>query len=148
MSLVGKFVGELACQQNSYLWDLQTTVVSCTETLISNTDTKRAKKNKEKEQNNQSKIPRADGVEDGKVWEIECEDSVLFPEGLNFPNQTSSNLFSYYSTEFLQVGASPQITVRCAHWNSQTTLFLLPPSSARVSAQSSSSHVRSHLEQS
>ncbi|KAF8604463.1 ThrRS/AlaRS common domain-containing protein [Ceratobasidium sp. AG-I] len=86
MSLAAKIVGNLACQQNSYLWDLQTTVISCVETAASTTDTKRTKKNKEKEQKNQVMTPTANDVGDEKVWEIECEDSVLFPEGGGQPS--------------------------------------------------------------
>lgn len=74
-----KIVGELACQQNSYLYELQTKVVSCVEVVSSKADTKRTKKNKEKDQKTQSTTTNGD---DTKLWEVECEDSVLFPEGV------------------------------------------------------------------
>lgn len=82
MTLVAKVVGELACQRNSYLCDLQTTVISCVEVVASKTEIKRAKKNKERDQKSQAATPTATVAEDGKLWEIECEDSVLFPEGM------------------------------------------------------------------
>ncbi|CAE6433549.1 unnamed protein product [Rhizoctonia solani] len=71
-----KIVGNLICQQNSYLYELQTKVVSCVEVASSKADTKRTKKNKEKD-------PQSDLALDQEkiLWEIECEDSVLFPEG-------------------------------------------------------------------
>ncbi|CAE6468826.1 unnamed protein product [Rhizoctonia solani] len=68
-----KIVGNLACQQNSYLYELQTTVISCVEVASSKADTKRTKKNKEKD----SKPTNGTEI----LWEIECEDSILFPEG-------------------------------------------------------------------
>ncbi|KAG8716189.1 hypothetical protein FRC08_009752 [Ceratobasidium sp. 394] len=80
MTLTAKVVGELACQQNSYLNDLQTTVVSCVEVVAAKADTKRTKKNKEKEQTSQT-ITNNSTTGETKLWEIECEDSVLFPEG-------------------------------------------------------------------
>ncbi|KAJ1308275.1 hypothetical protein OPQ81_003990 [Rhizoctonia solani] len=72
-----KIVGNLACQQNSYLFELRTKVVSCIEVASSKADTKRAKKNKEKDSRAES---TTNGTE-SKLWEIECEDSILFPEG-------------------------------------------------------------------
>ncbi|KAG8689463.1 hypothetical protein FRC11_002479 [Ceratobasidium sp. 423] len=72
-----KIVGNLACQQNSYLYELHTKVVSCVEVSASKADTKRTKKNKEKEPKPDSTV---NGL-DGKLWEVECEDSILFPEG-------------------------------------------------------------------
>ncbi|EUC56272.1 alanyl-tRNA synthetase domain protein [Rhizoctonia solani AG-3 Rhs1AP] len=72
-----KIVGNLACQQNSYLYDLQTRVISCVEVAPSKADTKRTKKNKGK---GLKPNLTPDGTEE-ELWEIECEDSVLFPEG-------------------------------------------------------------------
>ncbi|KAH7344155.1 threonyl and alanyl tRNA synthetase second additional domain-containing protein [Rhizoctonia solani] len=69
-----KIVGNLACQQNSYLYELQTIVVSCVEVAPSKADTKRMKKNKEKD-------PKPTNEREEKLWELECEDSILFPEG-------------------------------------------------------------------
>ncbi|KAF8760191.1 actin family [Rhizoctonia solani] len=66
----------VSCQQNSYLNELQTKVVSCVEVTSSKADTKRTKKNKEKES---QAHPALNGEK--TLWEIECEDSVLFPEG-------------------------------------------------------------------
>ncbi|KAG8739550.1 hypothetical protein FRC10_005460 [Ceratobasidium sp. 414] len=79
MTPIAKVVGELACQQNSYLNDLQTTVVSCAEVVAAKADTKRTKKNKERGQTDQT---TANGLTaaTAKLWEIECEDSILFPE--------------------------------------------------------------------
>lgn len=74
--MVSKVVGELACQQNSYLYQLETKVLSCVEVLPSKADSKRTKKNKEKGQQAQQVEASGD-----KLWEVECEDSVLFPEG-------------------------------------------------------------------
>ncbi|KAG8708916.1 hypothetical protein FRC09_000970 [Ceratobasidium sp. 395] len=73
---LAKIVGELACQQNSYASDLQTTVVSCVEVVSTKADTKRTKKNKERDQQSQAAT-----TGETKLWEIECEDSILFPEG-------------------------------------------------------------------
>ncbi|CAE6529264.1 unnamed protein product [Rhizoctonia solani] len=72
-----KIVGDLACQQNSYVYELQTKVVSCVEVTASKADTKRIKKNKEKDPKPDSTVNGAEG----KLWEVECEDSILFPEG-------------------------------------------------------------------
>ncbi|QRV87177.1 alanyl-tRNA synthetase [Ceratobasidium sp. AG-Ba] len=78
MILTAKIVGELACQQNSYLRDLQTTVVSCVEVHAAKADTKRTKKNKDR---NTLAAPSESAFSAVKLWEIECADSVLFPEG-------------------------------------------------------------------
>ncbi|KAG9125181.1 hypothetical protein FRC07_008658 [Ceratobasidium sp. 392] len=80
MTVLAKIVGELACQQNSYLNNLQTAVVSCIEVVATKAETKRTKKNKEQGQQGQSAEPDLIAGET-KLWEIECEDSILFPEG-------------------------------------------------------------------
>jgi misacylated tRNA(Ala) deacylase len=87
--MVSKVVGELACQQNSYLYQLETKVVSCVEVLPSRADGKRARKNKEKDPKPQE--TKANG--DDKLWEVECEDSVLFPEGKRIVPQLYSNWY-------------------------------------------------------
>jgi len=60
-----RIVGSLACQQNSYLRELDTEIISCIESQSS------LLTDKEKLNSN-----------DKKEWLIECADSVLFPEGI------------------------------------------------------------------
>jgi hypothetical protein len=82
MTLVARIVGELACQQNSYLNELQTTVISCVEVTAAKSETKRTKKNKDKDQKSQiAAVVEPSSAMDGRLWEVECQDSILFPEG-------------------------------------------------------------------
>lgn len=69
-------VGALACQKNSFLKTLQTTVVSCKEyTPIA---TSKDKQNKN--------LKQAKPVEERVLYAVELEDTILFPEGGGQPH--------------------------------------------------------------
>jgi misacylated tRNA(Ala) deacylase len=69
-------VGELACQRDSYLQELDTIVVACTQLqpqLQNGSGTKAKTTKKSKAESESSVAP--------KLWQIEFADSILFPEG-------------------------------------------------------------------
>lgn len=74
-----RVVGELACQRDSYLRTLQSVVVSCERVAAAASDSKRTKKNKADSGKDGSSNGSSAGAEG--MWEIEFEDTILFPEG-------------------------------------------------------------------
>lgn len=66
----GQVVGALACQHNSYLQSLETEVVSCEKFVPSKSNQATSKKK-----------AKADNATAEDLWLVECQDSVLFPEG-------------------------------------------------------------------
>lgn len=86
---VAQIVGALACQKDSYLRSLVTRVVSCTKSAPPAES--KSSKSKSKTAANDSETAKPQ-----ETWEIECEDSVLFPEGARFPEPRSrSPLISF-----------------------------------------------------
>lgn len=79
MSKGGAVVGALACQKDSYLRTLKTTVLSCTplEIKVEDKKGKKAKKSKGSNTDENSQTPR---------YEVELKDTVLFPEGGGQPS--------------------------------------------------------------
>lgn len=80
-----RIVGELACQRDSYLENFETVVVSCVPAASS----EQPIKSKSKSKGASKATVTAKGGEgvviggmDDKLWEIEFEDSILFPEGV------------------------------------------------------------------
>lgn len=67
---VGQIVGALACQHDSYLKSLETEVVSCEKYVPPKSSQATTKKK-----------AKANDVPEQDLWLIECENSVLFPEG-------------------------------------------------------------------
>ena len=78
MAQAGRVVGALACQRNSYLRSLQTVVLSCIELP-------RAQRRSE----TTTHVPETIDPKPAQLWQIECADSVLFPEGLPTNSQYS-----------------------------------------------------------
>ena len=75
-----RIVGELACQRDSYLRSLDTVVVSCVE-ITPQKPNAPASGTKDKKKKNSSKTSNSETTLSPKLWEIEFEDSLLFPEG-------------------------------------------------------------------
>lgn len=75
-------VGALACQKNSFLKSLQTVVVSCKEyePILTSKD----KQNKGKKKDADIQEPKE------KLYAVELEDTILFPEGGGQPHDTGS----------------------------------------------------------
>lgn len=75
-------VGALACQKNSFLKSLQTVVVSCKEyePILTSKD----KQNKGKKKDADIQEPQE------KLYAVELEDTILFPEGGGQPHDTGS----------------------------------------------------------
>lgn len=80
---VAQIVGALACQKDSYLRSLVTRVVSCTKSAPPAES--KSSKSKSKTAANDSETAKPQ-----ETWEIECEDSVLFPEGGGQPTDHGS----------------------------------------------------------
>lgn len=74
MSKCGTIVGALACQRDSYMRTLRTTVLSCTPVATTQPDEGKNKKKKKKQDqdNEEPSVP---------LYEVELADTVLFPEG-------------------------------------------------------------------
>ncbi|VEU23201.1 DEKNAAC104304 [Brettanomyces naardenensis] len=79
----GAVVGALACQRDSYLKKFASTVISCTEYIPpKETGGKKSKKGKKAKKEEQDKaVPQ-------KLYEVELEDTILFPEGGGQPSDT------------------------------------------------------------
>lgn len=75
-------VGALACQKNSFLKSFQTLVISCNEYEPIMTSKDKQNKGKKKEE----KVPTE------KLYAVELEDTILFPEGGGQPSDTGSIL--------------------------------------------------------
>lgn len=75
-------VGALACQKNSFLKLFQTLVISCNEYEPIMTSKDKQNKGKKKEE----KVPTE------KLYAVELEDTILFPEGGGQPSDTGSIL--------------------------------------------------------
>lgn len=73
-------VGALACQKNSFLKSFQTSVISCIEYCP---QTAKDKQNKDKKNGNED-------IVDAKLYAIELDDTILFPEGGGQPFDTGS----------------------------------------------------------
>lgn len=78
-------VGLLACQQDSYLTKLRTSVVSCTEYAPPPAATPTNGGGKKQKKNATAAAPAAPAK---KQYEVELEDTVLFPEGGGQPSDT------------------------------------------------------------
>lgn len=75
-------MGALACQKNSFLKSFQTLVISCNEYEPIMTSKDKQNKGKKKEE----KVPTE------KLYAVELEDTILFPEGGGQPSDTGSIL--------------------------------------------------------
>lgn len=71
----GTIVGALACQRDSYLKTLKTTVLNCTP--IENKVDKKKSKTKGKDKKQETVEPQINK----QLYELELEDTILFPEG-------------------------------------------------------------------
>jgi misacylated tRNA(Ala) deacylase len=69
-----RVVGALACQQDSYLRTLKTRVVSCVKPPPPASNPKAAKAKSAANKTSETAATE-------ETWMIECEDSVVFPEG-------------------------------------------------------------------
>lgn len=81
MAMVGRpgtVVGALACQKDSYLRSLKTIVLSCTPIAV---EAKSKGKSKGKGKGKEKEKDTAEGDVTGPLYEVELQDTVLFPEG-------------------------------------------------------------------
>ncbi|GME79083.1 unnamed protein product [Ambrosiozyma monospora] len=84
----GTIVGALACQKDSYLKQLITRVVSCTESKpVPVTSTSSSGKKSKKKSKQQQSAPSEPAK---TVYEVEFEDTVLFPEGGGQPSDSGT----------------------------------------------------------
>jgi misacylated tRNA(Ala) deacylase len=74
----GTIVGALACQRDSYLKTFKTTVLRCTPLEINNNNNDKKKGSK--------KLTEQPDIEFKPLYEIELQDTVLFPEGGGQPS--------------------------------------------------------------
>ena len=80
MAMVGRpgtVVGALACQKDSYLRSLKTIVLSCTPIAV---EAKSKGKSKGKGKGKEKEKDTAEGDVTGPLYEVELQDTVLFPE--------------------------------------------------------------------
>lgn len=74
-----RVVGELACQRDSSIDMVESIVVSCTR--VTSSTQSGSKKSGEKSKKSSAATKASEEISVPELWEVECEDSVLFPEG-------------------------------------------------------------------
>lgn len=89
MTRAGTVVGALACQRDSYLQTLRTTVLRCTPVEAKSEEPKKGKKSKKKPAAEAAAAASAAGPTK-QLYEVELEDTVLFPEGGGQPADTGT----------------------------------------------------------
>lgn len=92
-------VGLLSCQINSYLKNLTTKVVSCREVLPVASEPKASGK-KDKKKNVDTKKETADESPFKAKFEVELEDTILFPEGMVVDCVFLSMIYSHLQKHF------------------------------------------------
>lgn len=95
-SIGSAIVGALACQRDSYLKTLTTTVISCKQHVVSagSESVNKAKKGKKSKKVKRSVEGKSGGEKSlpdentKKLYEVEFQDTILFPEGGGQPSDT------------------------------------------------------------
>ncbi|GMM37553.1 putative alanine--tRNA ligase [Saccharomycopsis crataegensis] len=88
-------VGALACQRDSYLKTFKTIVVNCVEKTPEKPAKSKSKgKSKEKATSGDAPDISSLSLNDGKYYEVELEDTILFPMGGGQPSDTGSIIIS------------------------------------------------------